>query len=119
MANNNSVKNSENVDIDSILIIREHGETQEYSLSDSNLSFDVAVKDDGSLEIQNGTIVTPYFIQNSELEYVRTWRYTVVGIKILGFHVDARANTITYGFTAQDFIDVTLEEDAADGEKED
>lgn len=116
MADNKDVKNLENTDIDSILIIREHGESQEYSVSNSNITFDVSIADGGSLVITGGQIVTPYFIQNSELDYVRTWRYTVMGVTITGFHVNARENTITYTFEAQDFADMTLE-DETDGKE--
>lgn len=104
----------ENTDVDSILIIREHGETQEYSISESSLSFDVEVGEEGELHLTGGQIRTPYFIRNSELDYIRTWRYTVVDVEIVGFHVDAKENMITYGFLARDFVDVTTLEEGED-----
>lgn len=108
--------NASDTNIDSILIIRERGESQEYSVSDSSLEFDVEIAEDGELRLTGGQIKSPYFIRNSELEYIRTWRYTVVDVEIVGFHVNAKENMITYGFLARDFVDASaLEEDKADG----
>ena len=100
--------------IDSILIVKESGEEKEYSISDSRLTFDVVITEDGDLDIEKGTISTPYFIQNSELDYVRTWRYTVLGVEIEKFHVDAEKNMITYDFLAREFVDMTAGDDVDD-----
>lgn len=114
-------KQEKNLDLDHILVIKEPEET-EYSISDSNLEFDLAILEDGSLAITGGKITTPYFIQNSQLEAVKSWRYELHNVLLKKIHVDAGKNTLSYEFELVDpgdFLEYTslaAEEGDSDGE---
>ena len=92
---------NKDLDIDKVIVIKEPGE-DEYSVSDSALTFNLKILDDGSLAVTDGKIVTPYFIQNSALEMVKTWRYELHNVVLDGIAVDAVKNTLTYSFTLED-----------------
>lgn len=111
----------ENVDLDHILVIKEP-EEEAYSISKSNLTFDMKIQDDGSLAVTGGKIETEYFIQNSTLEWLKSWRYELHGVNLESIHVDAAKNTLTYDFTLEDptdFLEYTSlqgdDEEEADG----
>ena len=114
-------KQEKNLDLDHILVIKEPEET-EYSISDSNLEFDLTILEDGSLAIAGGKITTPYFIQNSQLEAVKSWRYELHNVLLKRIHVDAGKNTLSYEFELSDpgdFLEYTslaAEEGDSDGE---
>ena len=108
---------TEQVDIDHVLVIKEPGE-EEYSISDSNLTFEIEIGDDGSLAIKSGKIHTAYFIQNSSLEMVKTWRYELHGVVLDSISVDAGENTLSYAFHLEDsgdFLEYTSLEEGQDG----
>lgn len=102
---------SENEDIDRIVIIHESGDDKPYKLMHSEVSFDVDITEDGELILTKGKLVTNYLIRNTDVEKIETWRYVITGVKLLGFHVDAAKDTITYEFSADDFMDQTLVDD--------
>ena len=91
-------------DLDRVLVIKE-SQKDEYSVPDSNLTFDVAIQDDGSLAITGGRIETPYFIQDSALDFVKSWRFELHHVALTGIHVDAAKNMLTYSFTMDDPTD--------------
>lgn len=105
---------NKNLDIDKVIVIKEPGE-EEYSVSDSALTFNLKILEDGSLAVTDGKIVTPYFIQNSTLEMVKTWRYELHNVVLDEIAVDAAKNTLAYSFTLEDpgdFLEYTsLQED--------
>lgn len=109
------------IDIDHVLVVKEPDE-EEYSISDSNLEFDLKILEDGSLAITGGKISTPYFIQNSQLEAVKSWRYELHNVVLKKIHVNAAENTLSYDFVLADpgdFLEYTslaAEEDGSDGE---
>lgn len=105
--------------IDHILVVKEPGE-EKYSISNSNLKFDMKIQEDGSLAVTEGTVETEYFIQNSQLEVLRSWRYELHNVVITGIHVNAGENTLTYDFileNPEDFLEYTsiASEEEADG----
>ena len=102
---------SEDEDIDRIVIIHESGDDKPYKLMHSVVSFDVDITEDGELILTKGKLVTNYLIRNTDVEKIETWRYVITGVKLLGFHVDAAKDTITYEFSADDFMDQTLVDD--------
>lgn len=102
---------SEDEDIDRIVIIHESGDDKPYKLMHSEVSFDVDITEDGELILTKGKLVTNYLIRNTDVEKIETWRYVITGVKLLGFHVDAAKDTITYEFSADDFMDQTLVDD--------
>ena len=102
---------SENEDVDRIVIIHESGDDKPYKLMHSEVSFDVDITEDGELILTKGKLVTNYLIRNTDVEKIETWRYVITGVKLLGFHVDAAKDTITYEFSADDFMDQTLVDD--------
>ena len=102
---------SEDEDIDRIVIIHESGDDKPYKLMHSEVSFDVDITEDGELILTKGKLVTNYLIRNTDVEKIETWRYVITGVKLLGFHVDAAKDTITYEFSADDYMDQTLEDD--------
>lgn len=109
----------QDIDIDRVIVIKESGE-EEYSISDSTLSFSLKIMDDGSLAVTGGKLVTAYFIQNSVLEMVKTWRYELHNVVLDGIEVDAAKNTLTYSFTLEDpgdFLEYTSLQEA-EGEPE-
>lgn len=114
-------KQEKDLDLDHILVIKEPEET-EYSISDSSLEFDLTILEDGSLAITGGKITTPYFIQNSQLEAVKSWRYELHNVLLKKIHVDAGKNTLSYEFELADpgdFLEYTslaAEEGDSDGE---
>lgn len=108
----------EKVDIDHVLVLKEPDE-KEYSISDSNLKFDLEIMEDGSLAITGGTILTSYFIQNSQLEVVKSWRYELHNVLLKKIHVDAAANTLAYDFELADpgdFLEYTSLAENEEGE---
>lgn len=111
----NTVENpdteSEDEDVDRIVIIHESGDDKPYKLMHSEVSFDVDITEDGELILTKGKLVTNYLIRNTDVEKIETWRYVITGVKLLGFHVDAAKDTITYEFSADDFMDQTLVDD--------
>ena len=102
---------SEDEDIDRIVIIHESGDDKPYKLMHSEVSFDVDITEDGELILTKGKLVTNYLIRNTDVDKIETWRYVITGVKLLGFHVDAAKDTITYEFSADDFMDQTLVDD--------
>lgn len=102
---------SEDEDIDRIVIIHESGDDKPYKLMHSEVSFDVDITEDGELILTKGKLVTNYLIRNTDVEKIETWRYVITGVKLLGFHVNAAKDTITYEFSADDFMDQTLVDD--------
>lgn len=102
---------SEDEDIDRIVIIHESGDDKPYKLMHSEVSFDVDITEDGELILTKGKLVTNYLIRNTDVEKIETWRYVITGVKLLGFHVDTVKDTITYEFSADDFMDQTLVDD--------
>lgn len=111
---------STGVDIDRVIVIKEPGE-EEYSVSDSELTFNMKIMEDGSLAVTGGKIVTEYFIQNSTLEVVKTWRYELHNVLLNSIDVDAAKNTLTYSFTLEDpgdFLEYTSLQEDEDGESE-
>lgn len=115
----NEDKKISDADLDHILVLKESGEEQ-YSISDSNLKFDMKIQEDGSLAVTKGTIETAYFIQNSQLEVLKSWRYELHNVVLTGIHVDAAKNTLTYDFVLEnpeDFLEYTtmMDEEEADG----
>lgn len=101
----------ENEDVDRIVIIHESGDDKPYKLMHSEVSFDVDITEEGELILTKGKLVTNYLIRNTDVEKIETWRYVITGVKLLGFHVDAAKDTITYEFSADDFMDQTLVDD--------
>ena len=78
------------------------------------------IQEDGSLAVTKGTIETAYFIQNSQLEVLKSWRYELHNVVLTGIHVDAAKNTLTYDFVLEnpeDFLEYTtmMDEEEADG----
>lgn len=115
----NEDKKISDADLDHILVLKEPREEQ-YSISDSNLKFDMKIQEDGSLAVTKGTIETAYFIQNSQLEVLKSWRYELHNVVLTGIHVDAAKNTLTYDFVLEnpeDFLEYTtmMDEEEADG----
>ena len=115
----NEDKEITDADLDHILVLKESGEEQ-YSISDSDLKFDMKIQEDGSLAVTKGTIETAYFIQNSQLEVLKSWRYELHNVVLTGIHVDAAKNTLTYDFVLEDpedFPEYTtmMDEEEADG----
>ena len=111
---------STGVDIDRVIVIKEPGE-EEYSVSDSELTFNMKIMEDGSLAVTGGKIVTEYFIQNSTLEVVKTWRYELHNVLLNSIDVDAAKNTLTYSFTLEDpgdFLEYTSLQEDEDDESE-
>lgn len=106
----------ESVDLDHVLVVKEP-EEEAYSISKSNLTFDMEIRDDGSLAVTGGQIETEYFIQNSTLEWLKTWRYELHGVNLQSIHVDAAKNTLTYDFTLEDPTDF-LEYTSLEGDGE-
>lgn len=104
------------VDLDHVLVVKEP-EEEAYSISKSNLTFDMEIQDDGSLAVTGGKIETEYFIQNSTLEWLKTWRYELHGVNLESIHVDAAKNTLTYDFTLEDPTDF-LEYTSLEGDEE-
>lgn len=113
-------KKTQERDLDHILVIKESGE-DEYSISDSNLEFDLNIEEDGSLAVVQGVITSPYFIQNSQLEMLKSWRYELHNVVLHSIHVNAGDNTLKYVFTLADpgdFLEYTslAEEGGSDGD---
>ena len=106
----------EAVDLDHVLVVKEP-EEEAYSISESNLVFDMEIRDDGSLAVTGGQIETEYFIQNSTLEWLKSWRYELHGVNLESIHVDAAKNTLTYDFTLEDPTDF-LEYTSIEGDEE-
>lgn len=102
---------SKDEDIDRIVIIHESGDDKPYKLMHSEVSFDVDITEDGELILTKGKLVTNYLIRNTDVEKIETWRYVITGVKLLGFHVNAAKDTITYEFSADDFMDQTMVDD--------
>ena len=111
---------STGVDIDRVIVIKEPGE-EEYSVSDSELTFNMKIMEDGSLAVTGGKIVTEYFIQNSTLEWLKSWRYELHNVLLNSIDVDAAKHTLTYSFTLEDpgdFLEYTSLQEDEDDESE-
>lgn len=107
----------ENKKINDTLVIFEHNEDKPYMLEDSSLSFDFGFDDKGeSTVFRGGEIKTNYFIQNTKLDKVETWRFVINSITIDSVHVDAEKNMLTYHFRAEDFEDKTISVEADEEE---
>ena len=63
---------SEDEDIDRIVIIHESGDDKPYKLMHSEVSFDVDITEDGELILTKGKLVTNYLIRNTDVEEIET-----------------------------------------------
>ena len=109
----NSVNKTEAPDLSHVVVVKEAGADKPYKLEDAELEFDIAIGSDGILGFKGGTLRTSYFIQNTELENMETWRFFIQGVKLNSIHVSAHDDMLEYKFEAEDFVDytVTSEED--------
>lgn len=94
------------------VIVMESGADKPYKLEDANIEFDVSISSDGDLIFKGGKLTTSYFIRNTELDNLETWRYFIEKVKIKGLHISTSQDMITYEFTADSFVDYTVKEEA-------
>ena len=89
------------------LIVKEPEEKEPYAVEDSKIVFDVDYvhnEETSAIDTKiSGAIVSSVYIDNTELEFVKSWRFEVYGLKILGISVDTKENQIIHRFEADRF----------------
>ena len=95
-------------DLSEVVIVKEAGMDAPYKIEDASIEFDVAISDAGDLIFKGGRLITSYFIQNTELDSLETWRYFIKDVKIKNMHVSTKLDMITYDFEADSFVDYTV-----------
>lgn len=98
-------------ELNETVIVMESGADKPYKVEDADIEFDVTISDDGELIFKGGKLTTSYFIQNTELENLETWRYFIKDVKIKNMHISTKLDKITYEFTADSFVDYTVVEE--------
>lgn len=102
-------------DMSHVVVVHEAGADKPYKLEDAELTFDIGIAEDGVLKINHGTLTTSYFIQNTELDNLETWRFYIKGVKLKEIKVSAHQDKLTYLFEAEDFVDYTVVQEEDNG----
>ncbi len=98
-------------DLNETVIVKESGADKPYKLEDASIEFDVVISGDGELIFKGGQLTTSYFIRNTELDNLETWRYLIEKVKIKGMHISTKEDKIVYEFAADSFVDYTVKEE--------
>ena len=88
-------------ELHSILSIKEQGQDS-YVVRDSTVEFNCAVGDSG-LEQIAGKIYTDWFFADTDIEKIRSYRYTLLNVKITNLEFDSKSDKIVYSFEAGEF----------------
>lgn len=87
------------------LILKEPEDREQYAIENSELEITsnyIFNSDNEELSQEvSGILSSDYFINNTELDYIKSWRFEVYNVKIAGFVADATNNIIKYKFTAK------------------
>ena len=112
MANNKNTKDKEKDNelteeqqevIAQIAIIKEKGEAKPYKISNSNVQLDIDVKDPKKSKV-SGTILSEVLINDTELDYIKTWRFSIKNIVIKNLSLDSASGKIAYLFDAESYV---------------
>ena len=112
---NNTTIAEQAQDLSEVVIVKEAGMDAPYKIEDASIEFDVAISDAGDLIFKGGQLTTSYFIQNTELDHLETWRYFIEGVKIKNMHISTKLDKITYNFSANSFVDYTVSAEEDNG----
>ena len=114
MGNNTTIA-EQTQDLSEVVIVKETGMDTPYKIEDANIEFDVVISDAGDLIFKGGQLTTSYFIQNTELDHLETWRYFIKDVKIKNMHISTKLDKITYDFSADSFVDYTVSAEEDNG----
>ena len=60
-------------------------------------------EEEGTLTSIHGQIITDYFLNDTELESIRSWRFLFSDIKMISISGDSDENNLVYVFSAKSF----------------
>jgi hypothetical protein len=107
--------------ISGLLVIKEPEDTEPYAIENSRILLNVEYTiDQNTGKIQNkitGDIVSEVFIGNTDLEFAKTWKFEIYGVRITGFSVDTKENMVYHHFIAGDYLINDGEDDDTDGKE--
>ena len=92
------------------LVLQESEDTS-YAIDDMRqFRFQAEFGEDGNISIKEGVFSTGAMVPAMVFEQMETWRYLFHNVTLTGMIVDAVNDEILYSFSADDFVDKTIEE---------